>query len=281
MRFSDFQEAIKYNELSRSDKIKKINEMLQRMEDSKVEAIFTKTKEDYELAEIAYYLNGYPFPEKDTKEFLFMQLAAYFHGNILRRIFLANDISDYLINKYTKKYGFQEIDNGVYVHPKGEIDPEFILQQKYSGLTISYETALYHLGLTDIVPQNLVFRVNRNYSKHQLENASLIKILSNAGWKIRFVFGKQLSDLQKAKNNSFVGNPILITSQECTITDILQPNAKVEEEVKEQAIKKYLLSKNGSKLKLRQAAKKGGTLPILNDYIDQLILKGELANEYR
>jgi len=75
-----------------------------------------------------------------------------------------NNIPTIYLSRMVKAGSLEQVDKGLYLSTEdSNYDEFFIFQHRYSKTIFSYETALYLLGLTDKIIQNLEVTVKNHY----------------------------------------------------------------------------------------------------------------------
>ncbi|MCI3027974.1 hypothetical protein LMF32_02365 [Desemzia sp. C1] len=272
LNFYHFEET-----MSKKEKIDTIVSILDMMDSSEVDDYLQNIRKKYHLIQLSKYIPNRALPEYDSKEFQFLILLHKYNGVVIRKIFRAEGFSDYLIKKLSKMYQLDEVDNGIYIFPDSSLDQEFILQNKFSKAVISHETALYHHDLTDVIPKKIYISLPKNYNLSQIykthhSDSSLLE-------GIEFSNNNPIMKKDKTEMLSMNNNPIIVTSAERTIADVLKRGHRTEIEIIEQAIIRYLNNANSRLIRLRRVSKEQNTLVELDKMIDTLRIKGAVPNE--
>lgn len=226
-----------------------------------------------------------------SEEFLFLSLVSKYNGNVIRKIFIDMGLSDYYFKKYIGEYNLDNIDRGVYLFPGSTIDAEFVVQNIYSTTVISHESALYKLGLTDVIPTKTIMSVSYNYNLAQIKKTSSYIFKEKVSEKIQgvalsyknndpilIVSSEAISKEDTQKGYTDLGNPIRVTKEERTIVDILKRGHHTEEEIKVEAIRRYLFKFPNNKTKLRRKAAEHHVLKELDKILlhYQYIMEGKI-----
>lgn len=272
LNFYHFEET-----MSKKEKIDTIVSILDMMDSSEVDDYLQNIRKKYHLIQLSKYIPNRALPEYDSKEFQFLILLHKYNGVVIRKIFRAEGFSDYLIKKLSKMYQLDEVDNGIYIFSDSSLDQEFILQNKFSKAVISHETALYHHDLTDVIPKKIYISLPKNYNLSQIYKThhSDSRLLEG----IEFSKNNPIMKKDKTEMLSMNNNPIMVTSAERTIADVLKRGHRTEIEIIEQAIIRYLNNANSRLIRLRRVSKEQNTLVELDKMIDTLRIKGAVPNE--
>lgn len=219
------------------------NQLIETIDQLK-KPFYTKKLQDYLISE--------NLPPLDSQEFAFLVQSAKYNGNIVKKIIRESGISNYNIDKYIAKYQLNEINRGIYVFPNKPIDAQFLFQAQYTRAVISHETALYLHDLSDVIPRYTIMSIPLNYNFSQIEknenryikintssynNNKALVLQYDQNDSIYLVKNTPISSSQIKSKKTIYGNDIRVTSMERTIADIFKSNT--EEEVKQNALKKY------------------------------------------
>ncbi|BDR55992.1 hypothetical protein [Xylocopilactobacillus apis] len=271
-------------EISKEEKISIVNKMITKLDDNQISQVIESLKKPFFNAQLNEYLIDSQLPEIDSKEFDFLVQAAKYHGNIVRSLMNEAGISNYYIDKFSKKYHLKTITNKTLVFPSKKIDAPFLFQKQYSKSVISHESALYLLDLCDVIPKRTVMSMPMRYKLSQISDTVL-----RSSWEI---YNRKKSLLVRYPDNDPLvltrsepieksqiliketseGNPVRVTTSERTIADILRPNSCTDEESKVESIRKYYYLNPGKGQRLRRVAHKEGVLSELDRYLWSLKL---------
>lgn len=178
-----------------------------------------------------------------------------------RQELLKIGMSDTLIGQLVHDDIINRINQGLYTTEETEIDTEHILQLKYSQCIISHESALYHLGYSDRVPENISITIPQNFGTSRLKN-NMVKIRY---CNPKFIF------YGTTKMTSVYGNTITIYNLERTICDIIRHYQSIDIEIANKAIRKYC-NENKKKLSILMLyAKKMGIIDKVQNRLEVLI----------
>lgn len=155
----------------------------------------------------------------------------------------------------------QRISRGVYAGANAMVDEMASIQARYKGAIFSHETALYLLALTDRTPLFYSVTVSAVY------NATSLKA---SGAKVYFVKG-DLYLLGAIIMKSPHGNEIKTFNLERTICDVLRNRNRIDIQLVNEAVKKYVGHKDRNIDLLYQYAKKFRVQKVVRDYIEVLL----------
>ncbi len=152
------------------------------------------------------------------------------HGYIRTRDFEKLDISRPSIQSYIDKKIIRKVSRGLYIDNNLLEDEFYILQQKFSNIIFSYNTACYLLNLSDRAPYKIdVTTLNHNNIRENLEIHYVAKDKFNIG----------IIEIE-----SPFSNPIKIYNAERCICDILKSPDSVDFELYNKIINNYFKQKN-------------------------------------
>ena len=155
----------------------------------------------------------------------------------------------------------QRISRGVYTATDKMIDEMANIQTRYKAAIFSHETALYLLGLTDRTPLFYSATVPAGY------NASALKAHVS---KVYFV-NRSLCLLGLITTKSPHGNDIKTFNLERTICDVVRSRNRLDVQFVNEALKKYVASKDRNIDQLHNYAKQFGIQKKVREYIEVLL----------
>ena len=158
--------------------------------------------------------------ENKLKEFLNKN-----YGYIKTRDFEKLGISRPSIQSYIDKKIIRKVSRGLYIDNNLIEDEFYILQQKFSNIIFSYNTACYLLNLSDRAPYKIdVTTLNHNNIGEDLEIHYVSRDKFNIG----------ITEIK-----SPYGNPINVYNAERCICDLLKNKNEVDIELYNKIIKNY------------------------------------------
>ncbi len=179
---------------------------------------------------------------------------------------LSADLDKYGIpRKYLQRMIFEgkleRCDRGVYVATDSIEDEMFAMQRKYPKLIYSHETALFIHGLSDRTPFEYSATVPSGY-----------KVVSNVAdrFKIYYV-KKELHMLGVTSGKSSFGNQIIVYNIERTICDIIKSRSRVDIQILNEALKRFIGIKSSDYLLLMDYAKKLNIETVIKNYLEVLL----------
>ena len=137
----------------------------------------------------------------------------------------------------------------------------FAMQRKYPKLIYSHETALFIHGLSDRTPFEYSATVPSGY-----------KVVSNVAdrFKIYYV-KKELHLLGVTSGKSSFGNQIIVYNIERTICDIIKSRSRVDIQILNEALKRFIGIKSSDYLLLMDYAKKLNIETVIKNYLEVLL----------
>ena len=256
--------------------------IVDQLNEEDLSTVLEEAEKIYYEKQFEKYANGYNLPKKDSQEYLFLKCAVQFNGNIIKKLVLQLGITNYYFNKFIIKYHLIEVSTGMYIFPDSKIDGLFLLQNKYSSSVISHETALYFLGLSDVIPKFFIMSLPVGYKLSQIEanNNQYVEIKKGhlnhkKGLTVTYLDNDDIfiTQTQPIKKEQIItiknaeGLPIRVTSAERSIIDVLDNHSETEEEIKFTAIQRYLAEQPEKINRLRRFAKEYNVLSQLDYYL--------------
>lgn len=287
--YFDIEEVLKSNLIEDCDNKKEvITEMISILDEIQLTEVISFLRNPFFTKKLEDYLISNHLPPIESEEFLFLIQAAKYNGNIVQKAVRKSGLSNYYIKNFVNKYNLTEIGKGLFVFPNKEVDAQFLFQQQYSKSAVSHESALYMLGLSDIIPLQTIMSMPKDYNLSQLiqsknNNINIFETHNtNTGKELILeyigndpIIVKRNEKIATNEINTKItknGNQVRVTSAERTIADILKQNSFVEEEIKEMAIIRYFKEPYSNVTKLRRIAKGQKVLKILDEYLWNLKL---------
>jgi predicted transcriptional regulator of viral defense system len=179
---------------------------------------------------------------------------------------LSADLDEYGIpRKYLQRLIFEgkleRCDRGVYVAVDAIEDEMFAMQKKYSKLIYSHETVLFMHDLSDRTPFEYSATVPSGY-----------KVVSNVvdRFKIYYV-KKELHELGVVLVKSSFGNQIRAYNIERTICDIIKSKSRVDIQILNEALRRYVKIKSSDYSLLIDYAKKLNIETVLKNYLEVIL----------
>lgn len=151
-----------------------------------------------------------------------------------RQELLGSGISDTLICILIHDGIITRLQQGLYTTQSAETDTEHILQLQYSKCIISHESALYHLGYSERIPEKITVTVPRHFGTSRLKDKN---------FKIRYC-KPELIFHGITEMESIYGNTIKIYNLERTICDVIRHYKSIDIEIANKAIQKYSMDSN-------------------------------------
>lgn len=152
----------------------------------------------------------------------------------------------------------ERVDRGIYVSVDSIEDEMYAMQTKYSKLVYSHETALYIHGLTDRTPFEYSASVPSGY-----------KVVASVADKFKIYYiKKELHDLGVATTVSSFGNPIKVYNVERTICDLLRSKNRLDIQIFNEALKRFVKLKEVDYSLLMDYAKKLKVETAIKTYLE-------------
>lgn len=155
----------------------------------------------------------------------------------------------------------ERVSRGVYIAGDHIDDKLYYTQLKAKKIIYSHETALFFHGLTDRTPNKFSLTVPSSYKPSKLISEN---------YKVYYI-KKNLHGLGAIKVKTALGNEITIYNLERTICDVLRNRSKIDPQILNESVKKYVLMKNANFNLLNSYATTFGISKIVRQYMEILI----------
>lgn len=155
----------------------------------------------------------------------------------------------------------ERCDRGVYVAIDAIEDEMFAMQKKYSRLIYSHETALYMHNLSERTPFEYSATVPSGY-----------KVVSNVANRFKiFYIKKELHELGVVSIKTAFGNGICVYNIERTICDIVKSRSRVDIQILNEALRRYVKLNSSDYSLLMDYAKKLTIESVIKNYLELLL----------
>lgn len=150
---------------------------------------------------------------------------------------------------------------GVYVAIDAIQDEMFAMQKKYSNLIYSHETSLFIHNLSDRTPFEYSATVPSGY-----------KVVSNISDRFKIYYiKKELHELGVEMTESSFGNMIKVYNVERTICDIIKSRSRIDIQIINEALKRYIKRNSSDYTLLMEYAKALKIETVLKKYMEVLL----------
>ena len=183
------------------------------------------------------------------------------HGTVLSSDLDRNEIPRVYLRKMLSEGQLERVGRGVYVSVDSIEDDMYFMQTKYPKLIYSHETALYLHGLSDRAPFQYSASVPSGY-----------KVVGNVAdrFKIYYV-KKELHEQGVETVKSAHGNPIRTYILERTICDLIRSRSRIDVQILNDALKRFVKIKSADYSILMDHAKKLRVETVLKNYLEALL----------
>ena len=183
------------------------------------------------------------------------------HGTILSADLDRNEIPRVYLRMMISEGHLEKVGYGVYVSVDSIEDEMYSMQTKYPKLIYSHETALYLHGLSDRTPFEYSASVPSGY-----------KVVGTVAdrFKIYYV-KKELHEQGVETVKSAHGNPIRTYIIERTICDLIRSRSRIDVQILNDALKRFVKLKSADYSILMDQAKKLKVDNVLKNYMDALL----------
>lgn len=189
------------------------------------------------------------------------QLIKKQHGYITTQDAIYEGIHREYLTMFVEEEKLIRISAGVYQSPHAWEDKLYSYQQKKKRMIYSHETALYLHGLSDRDPIKYSVTLPTGYNTSQIKQQEMIT----------FTIKPSLFELGKMTMKSPFGNDITLYDKERTICDIIRSRSRIDKQIFNDGVKRYLNDKTKNLNKLLEYAKYMGIENVLKSYMEILL----------
>jgi predicted transcriptional regulator of viral defense system len=183
------------------------------------------------------------------------------HGTILSADLDLYEIPRVYLQMMVAEGKLERVDRGVYVSVDSIEDEMYAMQTKYPKLIYSHETALYLHGLSDRTPFEYSASVPSGYK--------VVGLVADR-FKIYYI-KKELHELGVETVKSSHGNPIRTYDIERTICDVIRSRRRIDVQILNDALKRFVKLKSVDHSILLDYAKKLKIEMVLKNYLELLL----------
>jgi predicted transcriptional regulator of viral defense system len=181
-------------------------------------------------------------------------------------IVLSSDLDQYNIPRaylqmMVAEGKLEKISRGIYISVDSVEDEMYVMQRKYAKLIYSHENALFIHGLSDRTPFTFSATVPSGYK--------IAPIISEK-FKIYYI-KKDLHQVGVEDATTTFGNPIRVYGIEKTICDILKNRDRIDIQILNDALKRFVKLKTADYSLLMQYAKQLNVEASVKHYLEILI----------
>jgi len=183
------------------------------------------------------------------------------HGTILSSDIDKFEIPRVYLQMMVSEGRLERIDRGIYIYDGAIEDEMFVMQKKYSKLIYSHETALFIHGLSDRTPFEYAATVPSGY-----------KVVPNIAERFKVYYIKrEFHELGMEILDSSFGNQIRVYNIERTICDIIKSRSRIDIQIFNEALRRFVKMKSPDYSVLMDYAKKLRVETVLNKYLEVLL----------
>ncbi len=183
------------------------------------------------------------------------------HGTVLSTEIDKYEIPRTYLQMMVAEGKLERINRGIYVAVDTVEDEMYSMQVKYPRLIYSHETALFMHSLSDRTPIEYSATVPSGY-----------KVVDNIAERFKIYYiKKELYELGVETTKSAFGNPIRVYNVERTICDILRSRSRVDVQILNDAMKRFVKLKSVDYSLLINYAKKLRVEIVLKNYLEVLL----------
>lgn len=183
------------------------------------------------------------------------------HGTVLSADLDLYEIPRTYLQMMVADGKLERVERGVYVSTDAIEDELFSMQTKYPKLIYSHETALYLHGLSDRTPFEYSASVPSGY-----------KVVGSVAERFKIYYiKKELHELGIETVQSSHGNPIKTYNIERTICDLIRSRNRIDVQILNEALKRFVKLKSTDLSMLMDYAKKLKIDAVLKNYLEVLL----------
>jgi len=183
------------------------------------------------------------------------------HGTVMSADLDLYDIPRTYLQMMVADGKLERVERGVYVSTDAIEDEMYSMQIKYPKLIYSHETALYLHGLSDRTPFEFSASVPSGYK--------VVRAVAER-FKIYYI-KKELHELGVETIQSSHGNPIKAYNIERTVCDIIRSRSRIDIQILNEALKRFVKLKSSDLSLLMDYAKKLKIDTVLKNYLEVLL----------
>ena len=183
------------------------------------------------------------------------------HGTVLSADLDLYEIPRTYLQMMVADGKLERVDRGIYVSTDAIEDEMYSMQTKYPKLIYSHETALYLHGLSDRTPFEYSASVPSGY-----------KVVGSMAERFKIYYiKKELHELGVETVQSSHGNPIKTYNIERTICDLIRSRNRIDVQILNEALKRFVKLKSADFSMLMDYAKKLRIDAVLKNYLEVLL----------
>jgi len=183
------------------------------------------------------------------------------HGTVLSSDLDRNQIPRVYLQMMVSEGSLERVDRGVYVSVDSIEDEMYAMQTKYPNIIYSHETALFMHGLSDRTPFEYSATVPSGY-----------KVVGDVAKRYKMYYiKKDFHELGTVITTSPFGNPITVYSIERTLCDSIRSRNRMDVQILNQALHRFVQLKSADYTLLMDFAKKFRVEAMLKNYLEVLL----------
>lgn len=189
------------------------------------------------------------------------KLIKQHHGTVLSAALDKLDIPRTYLAIMISEGKLEKVDRGVYVSTDSIEDEMYAMQSKYSKLIYSHESALYLHGLSDRTPFEYTATVPSGY-----------KVVGNISERFKvYYIKKEFHTLGVIDGTTSFGNTIKLYNVERTVCDIMRSKNRIDIQILNEAMKRFVKIKSVDYSLLMEYAKKLKVEKAVRYYLEVLL----------
>lgn len=192
---------------------------------------------------------------------LLYELLAKKGGLLLTRDVEAAGIPRHYLTVLAREGAIERVSHGIYVAPETFEDDLYLLQARSPQLIFSHETALYLHDLTDRDPLTYAVTVPTGYHN---------RLLTDNGLQV-YTVKKEWHLLGVTEGLTAFGRPIRLYNAERTLCDMFRQRNKVDADLLNDSMKRYLMRKDKNVPQLLRYAEQLRVASPIRKYVEILL----------
>lgn len=189
------------------------------------------------------------------------EIAKKRKGIILTSDLSKENIPREYLSRLEKLEKIERVSRGVYVTTDAIDDEMYFMQLKVPKIIYSHDTALFMHGLSDRTPNIYSITIPSNYRVSK-EIKDTYKV---------FYIKPELYEMGKIIKNTSFGNEVMVYDIERTICDIVRSRSKIDIQIFNDALKRYVKLKTADLNKLHIYAKELKIYKLIRLYMEVLL----------
>ena len=189
------------------------------------------------------------------------QLVKKYDGTIQTSQVLKAGITKPVFYAIARERGLKQVAHGIYAAPDAWIDSLYLLHLRCGQAVFSHETALFFHDLTDREPLRYSITVKTGYNPSRLQEDN-IQV---------YTVKKELHEIGLIDTKTPFGHTVPVYDMERTVCDLLRSRSRIEIQVFQDALKRYVQKNNKNLRTLMHYAVLFHVEKMLRQYLEVLL----------